>query len=68
MEYVEDPSVAATGADALVLCTEWNEYRAVDFERLKTLMKRPLVFDGRNLFDPAQLARLGFEVEGIGRP
>jgi UDPglucose 6-dehydrogenase len=68
MEYVEDPYTAATGADALVLCTEWNEYRSVDLERLKRLMKRPFVFDGRNLFDPAHLARLGFHLEGIGRP
>jgi UDPglucose 6-dehydrogenase len=68
MEYVEDPYEAAQDADALVLCTEWNEYRSVDFDRLKTLMKRPLIFDGRNLFDLAALARLGFHVEGIGRP
>jgi UDPglucose 6-dehydrogenase len=68
MEYVTDPYEAARGADALVLCTEWNEYRGVDLARLKQEMKRPLLFDGRNLFDAAQLARLGFEVEGIGRP
>ena len=68
IEYVEDPYEAARGADAIVLCTEWNEYRAMDLERLAGLVKGRLVFDGRNVFDTAALARLGFEVEGIGRP
>ncbi len=68
LSYVEDPYEAARGADALVLCTEWNEYRAVDLERLKSLLRAPLIFDGRNVFDTEALARLGFEWHGIGRP
>ena len=68
MEYVADPYQAARGADGLVLCTEWNEYRSVDLERLGSLMARRLVFDGRNAFDPEALARAGFEVHGVGRP
>ncbi len=58
---------ALVGADALVLVTEWKPFRHPDFEVMKQLMKRPVVFDGRNIYDPAQLRALGFEYVGIGR-
>jgi UDPglucose 6-dehydrogenase len=58
---------ALKGADALVVATEWNEFRRPDFERMKILMRQPYVFDGRDVFDPAQLKELGFAYEGIGR-
>jgi UDPglucose 6-dehydrogenase len=58
---------AVEGADALVVCTEWSEFREPDFERIKTLMRRPIVFDGRNIYSPALLRGLGFHYEGIGR-
>jgi len=58
---------AAKGADALVVVTEWNEFREPDFERLKKVMRRPAVFDGRNIYDPGTLRALGFHYEGIGR-
>jgi UDPglucose 6-dehydrogenase len=58
---------ALAGADALALVTEWNEFREPDFERMKTLMRRPAIFDGRNVFNPRHLAELGFHYEGIGR-
>jgi len=54
-------------ADALVVVTEWNEFRRPDFERMKSLMRSPVIFDGRNLYDPARMAELGFEYSGIGR-
>ena len=58
---------AVEGADALVLATEWNEFREPDFERIKTLMRRPAIFDGRNMYNPALLRGMGFHYEGIGR-
>ena len=58
---------AVEGADALVLATEWNEFREPDFPRIKTLMRRPAIFDGRNIYNPQHLRTLGFYYEGIGR-
>jgi UDPglucose 6-dehydrogenase len=58
---------AAEGADALVIVTEWQEFRSPDFERLRQLLKAPVIFDGRNLYDPASVARLGFTYYAIGR-
>jgi UDPglucose 6-dehydrogenase len=63
----DDPFEAVEGADALLLCTEWNQYRTPDFERLRTTMRTPVVFDGRNLWDPTSLVELGFTYHGIGR-
>jgi UDPglucose 6-dehydrogenase len=65
--YAGDPYSAATGADALAILTEWLVYRNPDFERLKQLLRRPLVVDGRNLYDPARMRALGFDYHGIGR-
>jgi len=62
-----DPYEAAEGADALLLVTEWREFRSPDFDRLRTSMRQAVVFDGRNLYDPAEMAALGFEHLGIGR-
>ncbi|HJS57721.1 MAG TPA: UDP-glucose/GDP-mannose dehydrogenase family protein [Vicinamibacteria bacterium] len=58
---------AVEGADALVLVTEWNEFREPDFQRIKSLMRTPAIFDGRNIFSPEPLRALGFHYEGIGR-
>lgn len=58
---------AATGVDALLIVTEWQEFRAVNLSALKEKMKQPLIFDGRNLFDPAKMKSLGIEYYGIGR-
>ncbi|MGC8462403.1 MAG: UDP-glucose dehydrogenase family protein [Acidimicrobiales bacterium] len=62
-----DPYDACTGADVLVVLTEWDEFRLVDFRRVALQLARPVVVDARNLLDPAQLRRLGFAYEGIGR-
>jgi UDPglucose 6-dehydrogenase len=59
---------ALAGAAALVIVTEWLEYRTPDFERIKRALSRPLIVDGRNLYDPQRMARLGFVYESIGRP
>ena len=59
---------AAANADGLVVLTEWNEFRTPNFERLRTTMKEPVIFDGRNLYDPAYVAGLGFSYHSIGRP
>ncbi|HKA88818.1 MAG TPA: UDP-glucose/GDP-mannose dehydrogenase family protein [Haliangiales bacterium] len=58
---------ALDGADALALVTEWHEFRRPDFGRIKKLLRSPLVFDGRNIWDPEELRRLGFTYHGIGR-
>ena len=58
---------AAEGADAVVLLTEWNEFKFLNLERLRRLLRRPLIFDGRNLYEPERMRRLGFEYYSIGR-
>ena len=68
LEIVSDPYAAANGAHCLVLCTEWDEFRTLDLGRLKELMAYPLVVDGRNVFDPAEMRRAGFTYYPTGRP
>lgn len=58
---------ALHGADALVICTEWQNFRAPDFDTIKSALKQPVIFDGRNLYDPERLASRGFVYYGIGR-
>jgi UDPglucose 6-dehydrogenase len=67
VEYVSTNYEALDGAEALVIHTEWHPYRRPDFARMKRAMSQPLVFDGRNLWDPAGMAELGFEYYSIGR-
>ena len=59
---------AARGAHALALVTEWHEFRRPNFERMKELLAEPVIFDGRNIWDPAELRAMGFTYHGIGRP
>ncbi len=65
--YVDDMNAVADGCDALVIATEWPEFKRVDLERAKREMSHPIIFDGRNLFDPVEMARLGFVYKSIGR-
>ncbi|HEU4367305.1 MAG TPA: UDP binding domain-containing protein, partial [Methylomirabilota bacterium] len=65
--YCESPYEAAAGADAAALVTEWNEFKFLNLERLRGMMKRPVLFDGRNLWEPERMRRLGFEYHSIGR-
>ena len=67
IEYVEHSYEALTGADALAIVTEWNEFREPDFARMRSLMKSPVVFDGRNLFTNEQMRSEGFTYYSIGR-
>jgi len=64
--YFEDAYDALEGADALVIATEWNEFRNPDFAKIKLLLKNPVIFDGRNLFNSKHLRSLGFEYHGVG--
>ncbi len=67
IEYVDSDYRALEGADALVIHTEWLPYRRPDFDRMREALRTPLVFDGRNLYDPARMASMGFEYYSIGR-
>ena len=67
LTYAASPLDAARGADALVVVTEWKEFRSPDFAELKRALRQPLIFDGRNLFDPAQVRGAGLEYFGMGR-
>src|SRR5262245_19256454 len=66
--YAENSYTALKGADALAIVTEWNEFREPDFDRMKKLLGRPLIFDGRNLYNPEQIRAHGFTYFSIGRP
>ena len=65
--YCDRPYGALEQADALAIVTEWNEFRTPDFEIMQRLLRHPVIFDGRNLYDPAQMAELGFHYQAIGR-
>jgi UDPglucose 6-dehydrogenase len=67
VELCEDDYEVLKGAGALVIHTEWGPYRRPDFERMKAEMAQPLVFDGRNLYEPGRMAELGFEYYSVGR-
>ncbi len=66
--YCATPYDVAKGADALLVVTEWNEFKQLDMERVRDLMRRPLLLDGRNIYDPEEMRRLGFVYYGVGRP
>jgi UDPglucose 6-dehydrogenase len=68
LSYCADPYEAMDGADAVVLLTEWNSYRALDLRRMKAALKRPIVVDLRNIYRPAEMRAAGFEYSSIGRP
>jgi UDPglucose 6-dehydrogenase len=68
LTYCSDAYDAAAGADVLVIATEWEAFRALDFERLGKIMNRPLVVDLRNLYRPQDVARRGFTYHSLGRP
>jgi UDPglucose 6-dehydrogenase len=68
IDYASDPYEAANEADALVIVTEWNEFRALDFRRLKSAMKTPILVDLRNIYRQDEVAKHGFAYSSIGRP
>jgi UDPglucose 6-dehydrogenase len=67
VRYAEDEYSALKGSDALLVVTEWNEFRNPDFSLLKSALRQPLVFDGRNIFEPEKMKELGFTYYSIGR-
>jgi UDPglucose 6-dehydrogenase len=67
IKYASDPYRAAENADALVLVTEWEQFRKLDFKKIKARMRQPVLLDGRNLYDPEAMKQLGFIYGGIGR-
>jgi len=67
IEYYEDPYSCANGADALVIVTEWEQFRALDLDRLKREMARPVVVDLRNIYSPDDLTNRGFLYQSVGR-
>jgi UDPglucose 6-dehydrogenase len=67
VEMYDDPYEMAKDCDALVVVTEWNEFKQLDLERIKELLKQPVIFDGRNIYDPVKMKALGFTYRGLGR-
>ena len=67
MQLAEDAYDLAEGCDAIVVCTEWNEFRHLDMERIRRAMRSPVIYDGRNIYDPDTMARLGFRYYAVGR-
>ena len=67
IEYAESQYAALKNADALIIATEWNEFRTPDFLKIVSNLKNKVIFDGRNLFDTSAIRELGFHYESIGR-
>lgn len=67
VEYVEDMNAVAEGCDALVIATEWDEFKKLDLERARKGLTHPIMFDGRNLFDPQEMEKLGWIYKSVGR-
>jgi len=67
LSYAANPMAAVTGCDALIIATEWREFKSPNFAALKSALKTPIIFDGRNLYDPQYVAGFGLEYQGIGR-
>jgi UDPglucose 6-dehydrogenase len=65
--YCRDPYDVASGADALLVVTEWDEFKQLDLDRIKSVMRRPVIVDGRNIFDPKTMRERGFVYRGVGR-
>ena len=67
VNYCHRSYEALEGADALLICTEWDEFRSPEFQRIKKILRNPVIFDGRNIFDPAEMKQRGFIYYSIGR-
>jgi len=67
LDFVDNQTQALEGSDALVIITEWKEFKSPDFDAIKSMLKQPVVIDGRNLYEPALMRALGIEYSGIGR-
>jgi UDPglucose 6-dehydrogenase len=67
IKYASNQYEALEGADALVIATEWSEFRTPDFERIAQIFQHKVIFDGRNLFEVAKMREMGYHYESIGR-
>ena len=67
VEIFEDVYQMAEGCDALVVVTEWNEFQHLDLEKVKSLLRTPVIYDGRNIYDPVLMSEMGFVYRAIGR-
>jgi UDPglucose 6-dehydrogenase len=67
VEMFDDPYSMSEGCDALIVVTEWNEFKQLDLERVKSLLNEPVIFDGRNIYDPAMMREMGFRYRSLGR-
>ena len=67
MDFYDDPYTLAVGADALVVLTPWDEYRQLDLKRLVEVMRKPVMVDARNLYQAAEVRKLGMRYSGIGQ-
>jgi UDPglucose 6-dehydrogenase len=67
LKYAENPMSSLADADALIIATEWKEFRSLDFEEIKKALRNPVIFDGRNLYDPKFVRGMGIEYFAIGR-
>ncbi|HMM99064.1 MAG TPA: UDP-glucose/GDP-mannose dehydrogenase family protein [Anaerolineales bacterium] len=67
LEFCDNPYDMAAGCDALIVVTEWNEFKQLNLEKVKSLLKSPIIFDGRNIYDPTLMKEMGFEYRSIGR-
>ncbi len=67
VEMCEDPYIMSEGCDALMVLTEWNEFKQLDLEKIKGLLNTPVIFDGRNIYDPRTMKEMGFKYRGMGR-
>jgi len=67
VEYCKNPYEASENTDALIILTEWNEFKELDFKRIKSLMNSPLIIDGRNIYNPDDMVKEGFRYISIGR-
>ena len=67
VKFCKDPYDACRSSDCLLIITEWSEFMELDFKKIKELMNRPLIIDGRNIYDPAVMKKMGFTYLGVGR-
>jgi UDPglucose 6-dehydrogenase len=67
VEMCQDPYQVAEGSDALVIVTEWDEFKNLDLAKIKGLLNQPVIIDGRNIYNPAEMEKLGFMYQGVGR-
>ena len=65
--FCNDAYSASKGSDCLLVLTDWDEFKELDFLKIKKLLKRPVILDGRNIYDPQEMRKLGFTYESIGR-